>query len=458
MKKINSDFYNKAVAASKSLENSYRNFSNESLVNSFFYEEVTTKRSVMSVVSIIVAGLIIYLRTYVIDGISKIEEIGMFDLPDKYVNLIFYVIVFTFLGRGIFKLTKIVLANKDKAPTNQLNDYANKLAEVTDKILPDFENQITMALEKEEDLIFEPVEYWEEKLNQEKDTYLKIQESYKKTIRYLTLVICLVIFLILSTTLFPFIVDGLGDKYGSASGYVVFLSYMVLIFAASAIIMNTCPIYDTKPKTIALWTFIGYQILVCMKLNTQYEILNTFKLIIESSDTDLIIDEVLFNPVTISLFLTTLIAVKLFMRVDYQSIAHYRKYGIIIPMEGSAKNIELQPEKVQGMFYIRGLFAFIATIYASIIMSDMINNDSSFVGFIWIMLVWFIVYCVLREQKVDTVYNNFAKHLYSLHFIGYVLIVVYASNYYGFSLIVPLGIHALSTVIVPFVLYVIGLL
>ena len=459
MKRLNLDnIYKMALSASQKLSSECHNFSEESVTSSVLYETANPKKVVFSLIKVALPIAMIVFKELVMGYVWLFMDEMKLAFPISFISTTYYAVATLLFGNGAYTLAKILATFKGKGSAKSIQALGTRLEEATETVLPEFDKQIQAAIENGEDVIFEPMEYWEVELNEHQNKFNQSQKQYKKILQITGTVLCVIAVLFAAKFCFQYIVDGYSNSYGSTSGYIVFVSYMIMAMVMATALMNLCSWYNKLAQYVMAGLFAAYQALVVIKLNSNH-VFEAFKAAIASKDMDMILENCVFNYPVISLLLVTIVVVLMILTTRYDLIKDARKNGFIVPMEAPATDVHLTAEKIQNMLILKGIGATIGTMVAGAWMASIIKNGASFGGvisFLVIAIIWSVIYGSLQSDVTSAVYNKFAKYLYLMHFIGYITIVLSLLPSFGWGTIVLLAIHFVSLFILGIILAIMG--
>jgi len=461
MKKINLDtIYKTALSASKKVVSECRDFSDITVKDNVFYGSVSFKKILVAIIEVALPIAMFMFKDLAMEYIMLFFDEFNLAYPVEYISMAYNIIAIMLFGYGGYSLAKMLMTIKEKGASKKIQTLANRLEEETKNILPEFDKQINEAIEKGEDLVFEPATYWQVELNEYKNKFSRSQKQYNKILQIIGTILCVGAVLFAGKFFFPYIVEGFAGGYGSTSGYIVFSSYLILTMVLATALMNLCSWYSKIAQYVTSGLFAAYQVLVIISLNRNYHVFDAFVAAIQSKDVDIILENCVFNYTVIAMLLVTAATIWMLLTTRFDLIKDARRNGFTVPMEPPANDVQLTAEKVQNMLIIKGILATVATMLTGAWMASVIEKGFSFGGiisFLVIAVVWSIISGSLESDVTRAVYNKFSKFLYLMHYIGYVIIILSATPEFGWGTLVLLVVHFLSLFVVAFALAILGL-
>lgn len=461
MKQHNLDqIYKMASSSSKRIIKQCKNFSEEVVYKSDFYEKATFKKIVWSIAEVVISVAMFMFCDLAMEYIlSFLYDLDL-NYPLKYIHTCYNALAVLFLGDSVFVLIRILETLREKGTVKQVQAISVRLDEAITNELPKFDKQIKAAIEKGEDLTFEPIAYWQTEIDKHQDGFKSRQNGFRNTMKIVRTIIGIAAVAFAGWFAYPYIIGGFAMTYGKLSGYIVFSSYMIFSMVIASVLTNFSVWYHRISPIVAAVTFSMYQVLIVLNLSKTYHTFDRFMGAIKSKDTKQILENCIYNYPVLSLLFVTATVLLMILGTNFSLIKDARKKGVTIPMKRPAQDVKFSAEMVQNELVLRGIIATVLTMLTATWMVNIIEQGASFgriLLFLFIAVIWFGISLSLKSDTTKAIFNHFAKSLYLLHFVGYVIIVLSLTPSFSCGTLLLLGIHFLSLWVVAILLGILSL-
>ena len=372
--------------------------------------------------------------------------IGKMSFPSGYITVLLFGTASVFLFTSVFSLYKVIMMKKAKRDAKAVNSLAINIGMETKK-LPDFDKQVREAMASGKDLIIEPKDFWQTKLNEHKRIVGEKSLKDGKTNQIIHTAAASSLLLFALVFFLKFIVGGYMFKYGTASGPIVAIAYLLIAIILGESLLRLVNWYGVKAKMMAAAIFSVYQMIVvfCLLFGKAF---STISSSLSTGNGGNVFKVIVFNYPLLTILLFTLAVAFIIFKPDYSESYRKTKEKFIVPMDDGSTRDDT-PRSPTTMIRRKCIYKIPIFIAMGVWMANIINAGSSFwniVLYIVIMVIYFgITFTMDLSDSFSAIYGEIPKHYRRLIFVCYVTVVLSLVPNFGFGTVVLLAIHMLGS-------------
>lgn len=440
--------FEKALKDARALSSNCGDFNKTKLKKSVFFETVTAGKIIGIIIGIIIAIALIPASTLVTNFLA---ESGI-TFPNDYTVFIMIGVSVILLYNAIFMIVKLILSGKEKRTGAQLEKLGKDLKGMTGEELNNFAHQIRVAIQNKEDVVFTPNQSLQVIIKEENDKHNERQSKLRKFEKISSIVTAALLVVCSCIGCFEYLVGGLIKSYGSASGFVVAISYIVLMMVFTWANTTLSKWFNKFVKYCSLGIFVIYQAVVVMTLITKHQAFIGITNAFAAKDAGAIVSSILGNSIIISLLLIIGVFLYMTFKTNFLYLNQVVTEGAMVPMQPPAKDEWHDGNWVRNTILWKGIITTVMTLLLSAWMSNIANVEKirfgTVISYIVITVGWAIISYTLRTDKFKAIYGKFIEVLYLTLFAAYAIAVITSVPTFGFGLIFLLILHFFAWIVI----------